>query len=150
MIRMMCDADAPALAQLFLEARRRTFYWVDPSRFQLDDFVHQTEGEQIWVAEQNRRLCGFIAIWAEENFVHHLYVDEACHGQGLGRALLAQGLADATQPASLKVATRNVQALAFYHRLGWQETDEMGVCNITGPWRRLVLPISLHFLNPRR
>lgn len=150
MIRMMCDADAPALAQLFLEARRRTFYWVDPSRFQLDDFARQTEGEQIWLAEQNGRLCGFIAIWAEENFVHHLYVDEACHGQGLGRALLAQGLAGATQPASLKVATRNVQALAFYHRLGWQETDEMGVCNITGPWRRLVLPITLHFLNPRR
>jgi len=150
MIRTLGDGDAPALAQLFLEARRRTFYWVEPSRFQRDDFALQTQNEQIWVAEQAGHLCGFIAIWAEENFVHHLYVDEACHGQGLGRALLTQGLAGATQPATLKVATRNVQALAFYHRLGWKETDEMGVCNITGPWRMLVLPFTSHFLNPRR
>lgn len=150
MIRTLGDGDAPALAQLFLEARRRTFYWVEPSRFQRDDFALQTQNEQIWVAEQAGHLCGFIAIWAEENFVHHLYVDEACHGQELGRALLTQGLAGATQPATLKVATRNVQALAFYHRLGWKETDEMGVCNITGPWRKLVLPFTSHFLNPRR
>lgn len=150
MIRTLGDGDAPALAQLFLEARRRTFYWVEPSRFQRDDFALQTQNEQIWVAEQAGHLCGFIAIWAEENFVHHLYVDEACHGQGLGRALLTQGLAGATQPATLKVATRNVQALAFYHRLGWKETDEMGVCNITGPWRKLVRPFTSHFLNPRR
>lgn len=150
MIRTLGDGDAPALAQLFLEARRRTFYWVEPSRFQRDDFALQTQNEQIWVAEQAGHLCGFIAIWAEENFVHHLYVDEACHGQGLGRALLTQGQAGATQPATLKVATRNVQALAFYHRLGWKETDEMGVCNITGPWRKLVLPFTSHFLNPRR
>ncbi len=150
MIRTLGDGDAPALAQLFLEARRLTFYWVEPSRFQRDDFALQTQNEQIWVAEQAGHLCGFIAIWAEENFVHHLYVDEACHGQGLGRALLTQGLAGATQPATLKVATRNVQALAFYHRLGWKETDEMGVCNITGPWRKLVLPFTSHFLNPRR
>ncbi len=150
MIRTLGDGDAPALAQLFLEARRRTFYWVEPSRFQRDDFALQTQNEQIWVAEQAGHLCGFIAIWAEENFVHHLYVDEACHGQGLGRALLTQGLAGATQPATLKVATRNVQALALYHRLGWKETDEMGVCNITGPWRKLVLPFTSHFLNPRR
>ncbi|HBH14571.1 MAG TPA: GNAT family N-acetyltransferase, partial [Leclercia adecarboxylata] len=98
MIRTLGDGDAPALAQLFLEARRRTFYWVEPSRFQRDDFALQTQNEQIWVAEQAGHLCGFIAIWAEENFVHHLYVDEACHGQGLGRALLTQGLAGATQP----------------------------------------------------
>lgn len=150
MIRTLGDGDAPALAQLFLEARRRTFYWVEPSRFQRDDFALQTQNEQIWVAEQAGHLCGFIAIWAEENFVHHLYVDEACHGQGLGRALLTQGLAGATQPATLKVATRNIQALAFYHRLGWKETDEMGVFNITGPWRKLVLPFTSHFLNPRR
>ena len=143
MIRMMRDADAPELAQLFLTARQRTFHWVDPALFQLDDFARQTQDEQIWVAEQNGRLCGFIAIWAEDNFVHHLYVDDACHGQGLGRALLAHGLAGSTQPASLKVALRNHNALAFYHRLGWQDAPEMGECDITGPWQKLVL-------NPQR
>ncbi|RWT35466.1 GNAT family N-acetyltransferase, partial [Aeromonas caviae] len=39
----------------------------------------------------------------------------------------------------LKVAMRNTTAMAFYHRLGWENTEETGHCDITGPWRRLVL-----------
>ncbi|EMV8894083.1 GNAT family N-acetyltransferase [Escherichia coli] len=68
--------------------------------------------------------------------MHHLYVSADWHGQGLGRALLTQGLAACRKPASLKVATHNTSALAFYHRLGWQNTEETGHCEITGPWRR--------------
>ncbi|MNE92135.1 hypothetical protein D3C80_1898310 [compost metagenome] len=53
--------------------------------------------------------------------------------------MLAEGLAGYVKPASLKVATRNTTALAFYHRLGWENTDETGHCDITGPWRTLML-----------
>lgn len=139
MIRVMQDADAPELAQLFLTARQRTFHWVEPSLFVLSDFARQTLGERIWVAEVDGQLCGFIAIFDAERFVHHLYVRADCQGQGLGRALLAQGLAGATRPASLKVATRNTAALDFYHRLGWQDTDDTGDSGLTGPWRKLIL-----------
>lgn len=139
MIRMMQDTDAPRLAQLFLRGRRQAFHWVEPSLFRLDDFAEQTQGEQIWVAEQGGNPCGFISVWGVDNFVHHLYVAADWHGQGIGRALLAQGLAGYGKPASLKVALHNTAALAFYHRLGWQNTDETGHCEITGPWRRLVL-----------
>lgn len=71
--------------------------------------------------------------------MHHLYVVADWHGQGMGRALLAAGLAGYPSPASLKVAMRNTTAMAFYHRLGWENTEETGHCDITGPWRRLVL-----------
>ena len=37
-----------------------------------------------------------------------------------------------------KVATRNTAALAFYHRLGWQNSDETGHCEVTGPWCKLL------------
>lgn len=139
MIRVMRDTDAPTLAQLFLKGRRQAFHWVEPSLFRLTDFAEQTRGEQIWVAEQGGTPCGFVSIWGEESFVHHLYVSADWHGQGLGRALLTQGLAGYARPAFLKVANCNITALAFYHRLGWQNTDETGHCEITGPWRRLIL-----------
>ncbi|MGU5847812.1 N-acetyltransferase family protein [Aeromonas hydrophila] len=139
MIRVMQETDIPQLAQLFLKGRRQTFHWVDPAHFRLEDFDEQTRGEQIWVAEQGGAPCGFVSIWGDESFVHHLYVSTDWHGQGMGRALLSHGLASFQKPASLKVATHNTAALAFYHRLGWQNTAETGHCEITGPWRRLIL-----------
>lgn len=138
MIRLMEESDTNQLAQLFLKSRRQTFHWVDPARFQLADFVEQTQGEQVWVAERGGNVCGFIAIWQPDNFVHHLYVSGDWHGQGIGRALLERGLADSPGTALLKVATRNTAALAFYHRLGWQRGAETGHCDITGPWCTLV------------
>lgn len=142
MIRLMAPEDRHHLANLFLKSRRDTFHWVDPACFRADDFATQTQGETIWVAEQGGYLCGFIAIWQPDDFVHHLYVSADWHGQGIGRALLEQGLASAQRQPSLKVATRNTAALAFYHRLGWQTTEETGHCEITGPWCKLVAPWS--------
>ncbi|MGL4249905.1 MAG: GNAT family N-acetyltransferase [Aeromonas sp.] len=139
MIRPATHEDMPSLARLFLAARRETFYWVDPTLFELNDLTHQSEGEQIWVAEHGDTLCGFISIWLPDSFVHHLYVAPEWQGRGLGRALLASGLAACPLPASLKVAERNTAAIAFYRRLGWQVANEFGQCPLTGPWRRMVM-----------
>ncbi|WP_033138942.1 GNAT family N-acetyltransferase [Aeromonas finlandensis] len=137
MIRLMEERDIPQLARLFLKCRRHTFHWVDSARFQLEDFEAQTKGEQVWVAEQGGNICGFIAIWQPDHFIHHLYVSNDWHGQGIGRALLERGLADSPHGA-LKVAIRNTAAVAFYHRLGWQNSDETGYCEVTGPWCKLL------------
>lgn len=58
MIRLMEEQDIPQLARLFLKSRRHTFHWVDPARFQLEDFEEQTKGEQVWVAEQGAISAG--------------------------------------------------------------------------------------------
>lgn len=140
MIRLMEEHDIPQLARLFLKSRRDTFHWVEPACFRADDFATQTHDEIIWVAERGGHLCGFIAIWQPEAFVHHLYVSAQWHGQGIGRSLLEHGLADAQHQPSLKVTTRNTAAVDFYHRLGWQSTEETGHCEITGPWCKLIAP----------
>ncbi|MFM4804875.1 GNAT family N-acetyltransferase [Aeromonas bivalvium] len=139
MIRAMTQADVTPLSHLFQKGRRQTFHWVEPSQFALADFAEQTRGERVWVAEQGGSPCGFIAVWAPERFVHHLYVSADWHGQGVGRALLERALAELPRPVSLKVAVHNTTAIAFYRRLGWEPTEEMGLCEVTGPWRRLCL-----------
>ena len=58
MIRRMEERDITPLAKLFLQGRRQTFHWVDPSLFHLDDFIEQTQGEEIWVAERGGTVCG--------------------------------------------------------------------------------------------
>jgi GNAT superfamily N-acetyltransferase len=70
--------------------------------------------------------------------VHHLYVDPSRQGRGIGKALLAAARALAGGQASLKCQTRNVDAIAFYRRLGWRD-GETGESEF-GPWMRLLSP----------
>ncbi|MGL4715886.1 MAG: GNAT family N-acetyltransferase, partial [Aeromonas sp.] len=137
-IRPMTSDESPQLADLFLKSRQKTFDWVDPACFQHQDFATQTEGETIWVATRGGDICGFLALWQPDYFIHHLYVDSQWYGQGTGRALLEHVLANALCPPTLKVAMRNHAALGFYHHLGWQTTGETGHCEITGPWCKLI------------
>jgi diamine N-acetyltransferase len=58
--------------------------------------------------------------------LERLYVDRACHGTGLGKALLAEVVADATRRGKLSlylgVWDRNERAIAFYRRQGFAVT----------------------------
>ncbi|MCL1030278.1 GNAT family N-acetyltransferase [Serratia sp. arafor3] len=54
----------------------------------MEDFDRSTTGEEIWVAEQDGRLLGFVSIYRAEDFIHHLYVDTQQPPQGVGSALL--------------------------------------------------------------
>ncbi|MDO2949364.1 GNAT family N-acetyltransferase [Aeromonas simiae] len=139
-IRMAEACDQAALAALFLRVRRETFHWADVSRFHLQDWAEQSEGEQVWVAEQGERLCGLVSLWQPDWFVHHLYVSREHRGMGIGRRLLEVALDQRSAAATLKVASHNCVALGFYHRLGWHNSDEQGECELTGPWVKLRLP----------
>jgi diamine N-acetyltransferase len=58
--------------------------------------------------------------------LERIYVDRACHGTGLGKALLAAVAADATRRGKrslyLGVWDRNERAIAFYRRQGFVVT----------------------------
>ena len=107
------------LRQLYLEARRTGFTWQDPAQFELLDFDHATEGEQLLVAMQQDAPIGFIAWWPPDNFVHSLFVAPGWQGQGVGRALLQAALPHLGRPATLKCLQANEPALHFYAAQGW-------------------------------
>jgi GNAT superfamily N-acetyltransferase len=126
-VRSAEPADAPALRQLFLRSRRETFVWQPADAFALADFDAQTQDERLWVAlDEAARPVGFIALWEPEQFIHHLYVERAWAGHGVGRALL-QALPG--WPATrfvLKCLCRNEAALAFYRACAFTEVGRGG------------------------
>jgi GNAT superfamily N-acetyltransferase len=119
-IRRFEEADRPSLRALFLATRRANWLWLDGREWRLEDFDVVTENEEILVAEENKRLLGFAAIYLADDFLHSLFVEPEAQGHGIGQALLkaAQGTFRGT--GSLKCLERNEQAVSFYQRNGWQ------------------------------
>ena len=96
-------------------------------------FATETADETLFVAvDELGAVIGFASIYLPQSFVHHLYVEPAQSGRGIGTKLLAHALAAAGGSATLKCQTGNEGALRFYRRHGWVEvaagTGEFG------PW----------------
>lgn len=129
-IKKFETSDLPALAQLYLEERQRTFHWMPKESFKMYDFFKDTLNEEIYVIFDRVMTVGFISIWKPDNFIHHLYIDSKYHKKGYGKKLLEYGLKHMGRPASLKCVVRNENAVQFYKSQGWKikETakDEMG------------------------
>ncbi|MBD3760052.1 acetyltransferase [Rhizorhabdus sp.] len=71
----------------------------------------------LWVAVDSRnRPIGFMLI--DGNHMEALFIDPLWHGKGVGRALVAHGLAR-TSAMTADVNEQNRQAVGFYERLGF-------------------------------
>lgn len=65
-------------------------------------------------------VVGFVAFTPEE--LAWLYVDPACHRQGIGRALARAAQApDGTKPLTVEVLAGNLPALSLYRSLGFSQ-----------------------------
>lgn len=136
-IRAYAPSDSPACIRIF-DLAWHSGHPYAPRRIDLASFEAETKGETLLVAEVGNRIVGFVSIYLPQSFVHHLYVDPALQGRGIGGALLAQAVALAGGQASLKCQTRNGDAVAFYRRLGWRDAEQ-GESEF-GPWIRLLSP----------
>jgi len=124
-IRPACDCDWPDLQNIFLESRRSTYHWLDTSSYKLTDLDGQTQGESVLVAEtESHEILGFVSVWKEDKFIHHLYIKPGQQGKGIGRALLHALPAWETGRYTLKCLQRNESALRFYLGCGFQIAGE--------------------------
>ena len=87
-IREMTMQDKPRLRKLYLDSRRKTFYWDDPELMHMEDFDRDTEDECVFVAESNQAVFGFISLYVPDSFIHCLFIDDRFKGQGIGHLLL--------------------------------------------------------------
>lgn len=118
-IRRVQLEDWPYLEKLYLHARIDAFKWVDPAHFKLSDFSQDTSEEEMWVALHKERIVGFISVWAQNSFIHHLYVDKKYHNKGIGSALLNEVAKHFPSPLRLKCLSQNEKAVKFYEKKGW-------------------------------
>ncbi|MBT1814903.1 GNAT family N-acetyltransferase [Enterobacter roggenkampii] len=93
--------------------------FIQQSHWQLEDFDAATRDEVIWVATQNGHRLGFASVWANDNFLHNLFVDPQYQSHGVGKMLLEQVQKTFTSTGSLKCLVKNARAVAFYQRHGW-------------------------------
>jgi GNAT superfamily N-acetyltransferase len=119
----MNQQDLPALQRIYLQTRAEKFHWLNQAELRASDFERDTEGERVWVAETARQIVGFVSVWEQENFIHHLFVLPRHARNKVGSALLSTCLQNMGRPAQLKCMTANSDALRFYQAMGWQTID---------------------------
>lgn len=128
--------DLPVLVDIFNASRAAAGCFSDIA-LAPGEFAVQVRGEEIHVSELDGRPAGFVSVWRAENFIHHLYVEPALQGRGIGRGLLRACEEMYGLPLSLKCDVANARACAFYERCGWV-ADEAGE-SPDGPWLRFWL-----------
>ncbi|MEF0940112.1 GNAT family N-acetyltransferase [Rhizobium sp. BR 362] len=119
-IRPAQEGDTDVLSDIYLRVRRMTFLWVDPGKFQSEDFAGHTRGERVFVCEdRNGTVAGFMTLWEPDDFIHMLYILPAFQGRGAGKALLAALPEWPKRRYRLKCLVKNTRAIAFYRSLGF-------------------------------
>ncbi len=81
-IREASIEDYPELRQIYLESRRQSFHWLNPEELNLQDFDQDTQEEQIFLAEENNKILGFISLYVPDRFIHLLCTSRSCGPRG--------------------------------------------------------------------
>jgi ribosomal protein S18 acetylase RimI-like enzyme len=115
-----------ALAQLFQRARRG-WEFVPPVPDEVLPKIAEElfeRHEEIWLAEEERRLLGFLAIRRSRRdgweVIEKLYVDPDAQNRGVGSALLDQAKTLRPDGLVLWVFQENTGARRFYERHGFR------------------------------
>ena len=121
MIREANNEDTYALEEIFLITRQNTFIHTPSDNFKIGDYKKSTEGEEVWLSEENGNIIGFISLWLPDNFIHNLFVHPNCQGRGIGKELLIKAEERLSRPIELKVRIDNQNACIFYKKHGYKK-----------------------------
>ncbi|MCJ0815144.1 GNAT family N-acetyltransferase [Vibrio vulnificus] len=84
-----------------------------------------------FVALDGDNVVGAILVGTDgrRGYVQHLAVNSSCRGQGIGAALISSAVDALSEIGIAKthlfVANENINAQAFYEKLGWFSRDEV-------------------------
>jgi GNAT superfamily N-acetyltransferase len=123
-LRRAMPDEALLVATLFTHTRRACMAYL-PALHTADEDRAWMRGVlfkdcDVWVAELDGRIAGFVAIAAEGESLEHLYVHPEFHNRGIGTALLEKARELSPGGFRLWVFQRNAQARRFYESRGLQ------------------------------
>ena len=120
-IRRAQPEDADAVAVFYRRVAGAEWPFLYPHTPEEDRafFKKALDDSAVWIATtEDGGIAGFCA--ARRGWIDHLFVDHHRHGQGIGRALLAQAL-KGRRRVRLWTFQRNTRARAFYAAQGFKE-----------------------------
>ncbi|WP_290796804.1 GNAT family N-acetyltransferase [Halomonas sp.] len=125
MIRPAVPQEIPQLADIWLRASRRAHDFIPAAYWEahLDAMADERlpDADELLVLEVEGRVIGFAALNGEH--LEALFVDPELQSYGHGSRLMAHAMAHHPR-LSLCVFSRNVRAVSFYRRLGFQVVEE--------------------------
>lgn len=131
MIRRATADDADALSDLAHRAKAHWGYpvtWMREWDAQLTIIPGYLEMHDVWVSEEDGVIVGMCALEDRKDRwnLEHVWVDPACHGRGVGRALVLHALDEARRRHDGVVELLSDPfATGFYERLGARRTGEV-------------------------
>jgi ribosomal protein S18 acetylase RimI-like enzyme len=122
-IRKQNIEDIEVLELLFQITRQHTFISRPAEEFKIGDYVKSTHEDEVWVAEENGCIIGFVSIYVPDNFIHNLFVHPKHQGKGIGKRLLQVAEQNLGRPMTLKAAMDNPKSFSFYEKYDWHQVS---------------------------
>lgn len=125
MIRPAVPQEIPQLADIWLRASCRAHdflpaaFWESHHEAMVQE--HLPGAEELLVLEVEGRVIGFAALNGQR--LEALFIDPEVQSYGHGSRLMAEAMARHPR-LTLCVYSRNVRAVSFYRRLGFQVVEE--------------------------
>jgi len=123
LIRKATRADIPRIMEIRAGVRENRLR--DPSRVKVEDVRWFVDSPGIFVWLEDHGIVGFSAADPRNGNIFALFVEEACEGRGIGRALFDRAcnvLLDAGCPRMWLTTWPGTRAERFYRKAGWQVT----------------------------
>lgn len=118
-VRKFIDDDLTDIFNVYVDSRKSTTF-VSSTVTDIKNFKDLLQDEEIQVCEVDGKIAGFISVYPQQSFIHHLYVQSDFQGRGVGRILLDCIRNKYEKPLSLKCECCNTEALSFYRKMGWK------------------------------
>lgn len=124
MIRPAIASDMPRLVDIWLRASRQAHgfipaeFWTQHAEAMARHYLPRAE---TYVLELGERAIGFAALNADH--LEALFIDPEVQNFGHGTHLMAHAMGQ-RERITLCVYSRNVRAVSFYRRLGFQVVEE--------------------------
>ena len=119
MIRELQKADINKVAYIWLDTNVAAHYFIS-SQYWQDNFELVKElllQATVYVYEDNQEIQGFIGL--NDDFIEGVFVSNEVRSHGIGKALLNY-VKNKRNKLFLNVYQKNVRAIAFYHREGFE------------------------------
>ena len=108
---------------MFQFVRQNTFTSRPATEFLIGDYIKSTDEDEVWVAEDNGIILGFVSTYPSHNFLHNLFVLPDAQGKYIGTQLLRIAEDNLARPMTAKIAMDNLKVCSFYEKYGWSKVS---------------------------